>query len=184
MITVTFIAGLPGAGKTTMRALTASRFKNARVLSTDDFIEAKAEFHGVSYNTIFKDTIKEAEKVMNAQAQKSMEGGNDIIVDRTLLTPKSRASMISKLKNIAHPLGIELQFEIFFLDTDTSVIRRRNEERKANGRSVPEHVLDSMIETKVLPTAAEEFRDIYILKMGDAGTVEHMEHIMGSVLAV
>jgi len=26
-----------------------------------------------------------------------------------------------------------------------------------------------MIETKVLPGAAEEFRDIYILKMGDAG---------------
>jgi len=122
MITVTFIAGLPGAGKTTMRALTVSRFKDARILSTDDFIEVKAEFQGVSYNTIFKDTIKEAEKVMNAQAQKFMEGGNDIIVDRTLLTPKSRASMISKLKNIAHPLGIELQFEIFFLDTETSVV--------------------------------------------------------------
>lgn len=160
-----------------------SRFKDARILSTDDFIEVKAEFQGVSYNTIFKDTIKEAEKVMNAQAQKFMEGGNDIIVDRTLLTPKSRASMISKLKNIAHPLGIELQFEIFFLDTETSVVRRRNEERKANGCSLPDHILDSMIETKVLPGAAEEFRDIYILKMGDAGVVESMEHIMCSMFS-
>lgn len=61
------LVGVPGSGKSTWienADLEEGRGRDTTVLSTDYFIECVAAIHGKTYNEVFHDTIKYANRKM------------------------------------------------------------------------------------------------------------------------
>ena len=149
-----------------------------RVLSTDDTIEEFAKKSGQTYNQVWKSSIKWAEEVMKQQMYGFISNKMDFIVDRTLLTKKSRRSMMDKISYMAKGLGVSVEFQIYFLDTDFDIITRVNSERTISGRSLPIDTLEEMMNRVVLPQADEGFTDIFVVRRDSRG--QFISHTQGS----
>ena len=159
----TFLVGVPGSGKSTWLK---DQELWTLIVSTDNIIEELAETYGLTYDQVFKDTIRFAELVMNNEMDKAIAetddyGDANFHIDRTNLTVKSRRKFIEKLK----PHGYEFEAVVFPLPgtekLPTEEWNRRLDSRR--GKTIPAHVLSSMIEHYEPPTEAEGFDKIIFL---------------------
>lgn len=93
------LIGLPASGKTTLcrDIQTAYPDKNWHVVSTDDYLEAKAAQRGVTYNEVFQELIDDATKDINADRAAALAAGRNILHDQTNLTAKSRGKKMSSV---------------------------------------------------------------------------------------
>jgi predicted kinase len=154
------LVGVPASGKSTWRV--RCKVEDFTIeLSTDDIIERLADRWGFTYNEIFKDTISFAEKVMKRDLIEAAERDVDVIIDRTNLTAKSRRKFIEKLK----PHGYEFEAVVFPMPgtekLSTEEWNRRLDSRP--GKTIPGHILSSMIEHYEPPTLSEGFSKVTIL---------------------
>lgn len=131
----TFLVGLPGSGKSTWLAKHLGDMEHTTVLSTDDTIQYIAEEYGMTYDEAFKDLIKFAEKVMWRSVEDALYFQDNIVIDRTNLTAKSRARFIRAFE------GYEFE-AIVFPTPEPEEWKRRLASRE--GKTIPQHVLDSM----------------------------------------
>lgn len=141
--------GVPGSGKSTW--LSKQDTTNAALLSTDNYIESQA-INGQTYNDVFKDTIKAATIAMNSDLKFAIESGKDIYWDQTNLNAKSRKG---KLANI--PDDYE-KIAVIFPTPDKEELKKRLDSRP--GKSIPGHVMQSMIQNFTIPTEEEGFDQI------------------------
>lgn len=155
----TFLVGVPGSGKSTWLK---DQELWTLIVSTDNIIDELAETYGLTYNEVFKDTIRFAELVMNNEMDKAIAYGDaNFHIDRTNLTVKSRRKFIEKLK----PHGYEFEAVVFPLPgtekLPTEEWFRRLDSR--SGKTIPGYILSSMIEHYEPPTEAEGFSKITFL---------------------
>lgn len=155
----TILVGVPGSGKSTW----FSKNKTATMapISTDNIIDFMGSLFGFTYDQIFKDSIALAEKIMWKRLEWNAERSNDVVIDRTNLTAKSRKKFIDYLK----PYGYEFEAVVFPLPGTVEFSEeewfRRLESRQ--GKTIPNAVLASMVNSAQMPSEEEGFTKITVL---------------------
>lgn len=135
MKSVIMMIGVPASGKSTM-IQKINENNEFVVLSTDNYIEAVAKMHEKTYNEVFKDTIKAAEKNLEERLAVAVKEGKDIIWDQTNLTYKSRKAKLAKIPEDYTRISWT------FAKPDPEEWERRLNSRP--GKSIPKHILESM----------------------------------------
>lgn len=160
------LIGVPASGKTTWLSKNmpvAPNGKPYHILSTDNFIEEAAKAAGKTYNEIFADTIGAATKDFGERLNSLVAQGENIIIDQTNLTEKSRASKLAAAKKAGYLLSAVL------FDTHPVVVNERHEQRRvATGKNIPLHIRGSMERSLQFPDEGEGFAEITIVKVTKA----------------
>ena len=157
------LVGLPGCGKT---SFVRDVLQNVTVISTDNFIESQAALLGKTYNEVFKDTADEAKKVFNLEFDLAIKNKENIVIDQTNTTKKTRKRKLSRLPSDYKKIAI-------YFPCDWSTIKKRNLERKQYGRDVSDLVIFQFIEKLEAPTLDEGFDRIIIIGDNESKTVQH-----------
>jgi len=144
MPTFYMLIGVPASGKSTW---VEKNKGDALVISSDYLIEAYAADHGMTYNEVFKEQIKIATAVVKTEAQKAFDLDQDVIWDQTNITKKSRKSKLAMVPKHYHKTAV------FFAAPPEEEWQRRLNSRP--GKSIPSHILDSMVEMLEMPDASE-----------------------------
>jgi predicted kinase len=131
------------------------------VASTDKIIEEVATSYGMTYDEGFKGLIQFAEIIMWRQITSCLMGGRNFIIDRTNLTVKSRAKFIQKLK--LHNYEIEA---VVFPEVGSEALSKEEWKRRLDsrpGKTIPQEVLDQMVDSYEIPLMSEGFSKITVL---------------------
>jgi predicted kinase len=99
MSELVMLCGIPTSGKSTYvkRLKKLDYWKDAVVLSTDNYIEEYAKRVGQTYNEVFDDVIPDATRQLEIAFIEAKDKGKDIIFDQTNLSKKTRRKKLSKL---------------------------------------------------------------------------------------
>ena len=155
MSILTMMVGLPASGKSYwaekfMMERTIEGWGGYRFHSSDAILEAIAKDTGMTYDEVFKDNIKIADKLFWQELQASIDNQEKIIVDRTNLTVKSRKRII----DMAKPKGYFISAEVFqthFYDN-----KKWKEFLLAReGKTIAPHIIGSMMFNYEAPNYAE-----------------------------
>lgn len=160
MTILTMMVGLPASGKSywtekfmmeqTARSQTARSYGGYRLHSSDMIIEEIAKDAGMTYDEVFKDSIKIADKLFWIELQDSIDNQEKIIVDRTNLTVKSRKRIIDMAKAKGYFISAEV-FETYFYDN-----KKWKEFLLAReGKTIAPHIIGSMMFNYETPNYAE-----------------------------
>ena len=144
------LIGAPGVGKTTW-------ITNNEVAmythSTDDIIQHICDLFSQTYDSSFKDLIGFAEQVFWQDIDRAAADSEDIYVDRTNMSVKSRKRIIDRLKNKGYKF-----YAVVFNPPEENEWKRRLNSRK--GKSIPQDVINSMLKNFEYPTYDEGFSEI------------------------
>ena len=162
MPTCTVFVGLPALGKSTFieQILT----DDVWVYSTDRFIEAVAEDHGITYSDAFTSNIEAATQFNEQKVKTMFKLGRDIIWDQTNLGKGKRRRIINRAK----AAGYEVNCVCLMPPADGHIDdlkewKRRLESRP--GKVIPNHVIANMLESFAVPTEDEGFDRITYYNM-------------------
>ena len=153
---MSMLVGLPGSGK----SYHAERLVNTgfSLHSSDAILEDIAKDAGLTYNDVFKDNIKIADQLFWQELQKAIDNNENIIVDRTNLTVKSRSRIIEMAKD-KYTITAKV-FETPFHDG-----KKWKEFLAAReGKIIPSNVIGSMMFNYECPTLDEGFVCVEITK--------------------
>ena len=146
------LIGVPGAGKSTW-IKNQEWAKDCVVVSTDEFVEDYAKEVGSTYNEVFEDYMPTAVKLMADKVVRAREQGKDIIWDQTSVSVKSRKRKFNMLWAYDH-------IAVVFHAPDTEELTRRLNSRP--GKSIPDHVIASMLQHFEMPTVEEGFKEVWV----------------------
>ena len=144
------LCGIPCSGKSTYvnKLLTYEYWKDAIILSTDNYIEEQAKRLGMTYNEVFQDCIDEATRQLEMSFVRAKEEGKRIIWDQTNLSIKTRKKKLTKVPSIYKRTAVWFQ-------VDLEEALKRNETRE--GKFIPESILKRMYHQFEIPTLEEGF---------------------------
>ena len=143
------LIGVPASGKSTW----VEQYKgDALVISSDNLIETYAAEQGKTYNEVFKGQIKIATKLALEHAEAAFAANQDVIWDQTNITKKSRASKLAMVPEHYRKTAV------FFATPLEEEWQRRLNSRQ--GKSIPAHILDSMVEMLEMPDLDEGWQVI------------------------
>lgn len=150
----TVMVGLPATGKSTrVGALTAIK-PHVFVYSTDALLEEWAAEEGKTYNEVFNDLIGEATGAMNHALDIAIRERLDIIWDQTNLSAKKRAKIINRMRNAKYTVECEC---ILLPNGDSQRKDWRHRMQNRPGKTIPDSVIESMLDSFVQPTVDEGF---------------------------
>ncbi len=147
----TFLIGVPASGKSTWASA-----QNVDTISTDNIIEDIATRFDLSYDQAFKDLIGFAEKVFISDIIAFAERGEDMYIDRTNLSVKSRKRIMDLVRSHNYTFDA-----VVFPTPDPMTWESRLSSRP--GKTIPQNVLNSMKATFVMPTEDEGFTKIIVI---------------------
>lgn len=159
MSTVIVMTGLPGSGKDTWinNFLKTERGSTYNVVSTDMYLEEIAKEEGLTYNDVFEDRFKDAERRMNAAIQGFVAAGVDVIWNQTNLGLKKRAKILNIFKKYKNKFSISIII-------DPVEHRKRLDARAVSeGKTISESVIRKMILDRVEPSLDEGFHSLMVL---------------------
>ena len=141
MSILVLLVGLPASGKSYYAEEFITRlYGNYRLHSSDAILEEIAKDAGTTYDEVFKDSIKIADKLFWQELQASIDRNEKIVVDRTNLTVKSRKRIIDMAKAKDYFISAEV-FETHFYDN-----KKWKEFLGAReGKTIPSNVIGSMM---------------------------------------
>ena len=144
------LVGIPTSGKSTYtkKLKELNYWKDAVVLSTDNYIEKQAQRLGLTYNQVFDDVIKDVTRELELEFNMAKDKGKNIIWDQTNLSRKTRNKKLSKLPSIYKRGAV--YFEISLEEA-----LERNKHRE--GKFIPESILKKMHGQFEIPTTDEDF---------------------------
>ncbi len=145
------LIGPPGCGKTTFRKTLPEGAYT--IASSDDYIETVAQSFGKTYNDVFADTVKYADAHCHGVVDSAIAAGEDLLVDRTNLSVKSRHKVLQKVKNKDYEV-----IGVVFKPHDISTWRYRLRHRL--GKLIPTGVIGSMLDGFEEPSLIEGFDHI------------------------
>lgn len=157
------MVGLPGSGKTTyINNVLLKSGKKYTICSTDDLIEAKAKELSIGYEEAFKlYSNKETERAFKEMIWSAIDNGDNIIIDRTNLTLKGRAKMISYFDQ--RKANDYIKKAVLFDMGDINKIRAQCRQRELlTGKHISDVNFVSMI-LRYEPPTMNEFDEIIII---------------------
>jgi predicted kinase len=143
--------GVPGSGKSTWIRNQIWAL-GLTVVSTDTFVEDYARAQGQTYNEVFQDYMPRAVDLMAQQVVFAREHGHSVIWDQTSTTVASRRKKFRMLPDYEH-------VAVVFGTPEPAELARRLAGRP--GKSIPDHVMLSMLQNLKEPTLEEGFREIW-----------------------
>lgn len=145
-----FLCGVPCSGKSACveKLKKLDYWKNAVILSTDNYIEAQAKRLEMTYNEVFQDCIDEATRQLEIAFIEAKDKAKDIIWDQTNLTIKSRRKKLSKLPSY-------YRRGVIYFEVSLEEALKRNKTRE--GKFIPESILKRMYHQFEVPTISEGF---------------------------
>lgn len=147
--------GVPGSGKSTF-ANEVMSFGKMGYASTDEWIDLIAQKSGMTYNEAFKDNMPDAITQMLENVKLYIANNESFIWDQTSVTVKSRRKKLVMIPNTYRKIAV------VFRTPDAEELQWRLNSRK--GKTIPPHVMKSMIESYVEPTLEEGFDKIVIME--------------------
>jgi predicted kinase len=147
------LIGVPGSGKSTW-IKNQPWAKDAVVVSTDNHVEDYAEKMGKTYSEVFDKYMPIAVQLMTDDVINASKNNLDIIWDQTSTTVASRKRKFKMLPNYKH-------IAVVFTTPNDEELKKRLGSRP--GKTIPDHVIRSMINNFEMPTKAEGFSDIIIV---------------------
>jgi predicted kinase len=144
------LVGIPCSGKSTYvnKLRDYEYWKDAVVLSTDNYIEEQAKRLGMTYNEVFQDCIDEATRQLEMSFVRAKEEGKRIIWDQTNLSIKTRKKKLTKVPSI-------YKRTVVWFQVDLEEALKRNGTRE--GKFIPESILKRMYHQFEVPTLEEGF---------------------------
>jgi predicted kinase len=143
--------GVPGSGKSTWIRNQIWAL-GLTVVSTDTFVEDYARAQGQTYNEVFQDYMPRAVDLMAQQVVFAREHGHSVIWDQTSTTVASRRKKFRMLPDYEH-------VAVVFGTPEPAELARRLAGRP--GKSIPDHVMLSMLQNLKEPTLEEGFQEIW-----------------------
>jgi len=143
--------GVPGSGKSTWIRNQIWAL-GLTVVSTDTFVEDYARAQGQTYNQVFRDYMPRAVDLMAAQVGFAREHGHSVIWDQTSTTVASRRKKFHMLPDYEH-------VAVVFGTPEPAELARRLAGRP--GKTIPDHVMLSMLQNLKEPTLEEGFQEIW-----------------------
>jgi len=143
--------GVPGSGKSTWIRNQIWAL-GLTVVSTDTFVEDYARAQGQTYNQVFRDYMPTAVDLMAQQVVFAREHGHSVIWDQTSTTVASRRKKFHMLPDYEH-------VAVVFGTPEPAELARRLAGRP--GKSIPDHVMLSMLQNLKEPTLEEGFQEIW-----------------------
>jgi predicted kinase len=151
MSILVLLVGLPASGKSYYAEKRIAQSGDSyRLHSSDAILEEIAKDAGMTYDEVFKDNIKIANKLFWQELQASIDSNENIIVDRTSLTVKSRKRIIDMAKAKDYFISAEV-FETHFYDN----AKWKEFLASREGKTIPSHVIGSMMFSYERPTHDE-----------------------------
>lgn len=148
------LSGPPACGKTTF---VQDYLEGFVVVSSDDYIQSYADRNNSTYSKVFKECAKEANKHCLRVFHEAIKNGENIVIDRTNTSVKSRRKWMPHLNDYHKVLVI--------FDIDKDVVLQRAEFRGIEeGKSIPRHVIESMFENMAEAADEEKIQASYIIK--------------------
>lgn len=147
------LIGVPGSGKSTW-IKNQPWAKDAVVVSTDNHVEDYAEKMGKTYSEVFDKYMPIAVQLMTDDVINASKNNLDIIWDQTSTTVASRKRKFKMLPNYKH-------IAVVFTTPNAEELKKRLGNRP--GKTIPDHVIRSMINNFEMPTKAEGFSDIIVV---------------------
>jgi len=153
---IIMLVGVPASGKSTW---TEKEFQGeCVVVSSDKHLDVIAEHYGQTYDGVFSQYMKVAEKMMWEDFDSYVSGGySPIVIDRTNLSARSRLKFFEQLKNFHRNHGYEIE-AVIFKTPEAKEWKRRLESRP--GKTIPQHVLESMERSYEQPRLSEGFSKV------------------------
>lgn len=151
---VIILSGIPMSGKTTW---IKENYPDTKTISRDEIV---MEVYGSrNYNDAFRNVDqKKVDKVLRDRLTQANLANENVIVDMTNLTAKTRAKNLSYFSNNFYKVSVAIPI------LDSSEYKRRNELRMINeNKFIPYNVINSMITSYTLPKVDEGFDEIIIL---------------------
>ena len=145
------LIGVPGSGKSTWIRNQIWAL-GLTIVSTDAFVEAYAAQQGKTYNEVFEDYMPRAVDLMAEQVVFAREHGHSVIWDQTSTTVASRRKKFRMLPDYEH-------IAVVFGTPEPAELARRLAGRP--GKSIPDHVMLSMLQNLKEPTLEEGFQEIW-----------------------
>lgn len=144
------LCGIPTSGKSTyvQKIKQIDFWKDAIVLSTDNYIEQHAKRLGQTYNEVFDDVIGDATKELELQLNFAKANNKNIIWDQTNLSVKARRKKLHKLPLYYHRGAV-------YFETSLEEALERNNHRE--GKFIPKDILKRMYHQFEKPTVGEGF---------------------------
>lgn len=155
MSSLFMLVGVPGSGKSTWIKQQVL-FEDVHIASTDDIITRYANAQGKTYNEVFHEHIKAAEKEMYAGVMEAVKRNQDIIWDQTNTSRKSRAKKLILIPDRYRKVGV------FFPTPSMEELERRNASRP--GKVIPWGVMQNMIDCLNQPMLDEGFDEVQVAK--------------------
>jgi predicted kinase len=143
--------GVPGSGKSTWIRNQIWAL-GLTVVSTDAFVEDYARAQGQTYNQVFRDYMPRAVDLMVQQVVFAREHGHSVIWDQTSTTVASRRKKFHMLPDYEH-------VAVVFGTPEPAELARRLAGRP--GKTIPDHVMLSMLQNLKEPTLEEGFQEIW-----------------------
>ncbi len=148
------LCGLPCSGKSSFVKDIKHEFnaynQSVAIVSSDNYIQFKADELGLSYNAVFKNYIKDAGNHVNNIVDAAVDANLNIIWDQTNLDSQTRVLRLNKIPRTYKTYCIAF-------DIPRSVIDTRNKNRAEQGKFIPLNVLNSMESKYQMPTLHEGF---------------------------
>ena len=148
------LIGLPACGKTTY-VYKMYKDKHTFIYSTDDILEKIALEQNKSYDDVWADNFKNAQKQANEDLEKAINNKMDIVWDQTNLTKKKRSYIIERMQKS----GYQIRGVHFIKPEENSehYVEWRTRLDNRPGKTIPNHILNSMYETYQEPQIEEGF---------------------------
>lgn len=152
------LIGLPGSGKSTWRSTyLASAARPAVTVSSDDMIEQFGAKQGLTYSQAWDMVdFKAIDRQVHELFVNALGQGEDIILDRTNMSVKSRNRFLSKVPSHYEKVAI-------VFDVDDAILHERLTKRaEQTGKVIPPAVVATMKASYAAPTEAEFHRIVTI----------------------
>jgi predicted kinase len=144
--TIHVLIGLPRAGKSTFR-----KHLIGTVISRDDILmENSDQSYTKTFQSLSPQEHKEIDRIEAQRFQQAVKNGEDIVIDKTNLSKKSRNKYLSNLK------GYTKKAYVFTTDIDTC------KSRNTSDKYIPESVIDDMAKSLSFPRY-DEFDEVLMV---------------------
>jgi predicted kinase len=143
--------GLPGSGKSTF---IRNNFSGYTIVSSDDIIERRAQEEGKTYNEVFQKYIGMASGQMKQEFRQAVENNEDIVWDQTNLTKKKRRGILNQIPDHYYKVAVSV---------DPSDEVRYSRAAGREGKTIPDHVIQSMEKSYQAPSKDEGFDKIVVV---------------------